>query len=69
MFEKYQVDVKNIKCPSEWWGNMSLCFQLLHFLPVKFLTLWDPKYKLKGYFHWLEYLQICQDVTCNQIFS
>jgi hypothetical protein len=59
MFEKYQVDMNNIKCPLEWRGNMNLCFQLLHFLLVKFLTLWDPKYKLKGYFHCLEYLQIC----------
>jgi hypothetical protein len=24
MFKKYHMDVKNIKCFLEWWGNMSL---------------------------------------------
>jgi hypothetical protein len=37
MFRRFQVDLKDIQCPLEWWA--SLYFQLWHFLLIKFLAL------------------------------
>jgi hypothetical protein len=39
MFRRFQVDVKDIKCPLEWWLKHKSLFQLWHFLLVRFLAL------------------------------
>jgi hypothetical protein len=39
MLRRFQVNIKDIKCPLEWWAKHKLYFQLWHFLLVKFLAL------------------------------
>jgi len=55
IFKRFQVDVKDIKCPLEWWVKHEFYFQFYHFLFIRFLVF---KKKLKEFFHWLEFLQI-----------
>jgi hypothetical protein len=39
MFQRYQVDVKDIKCPFEWWGNHESLFPTIVFLACQILGL------------------------------
>jgi len=33
MFRRFQVDVKDIKCPLEWWTKHKSLFSIVAFLP------------------------------------
>jgi hypothetical protein len=37
MFQRYQVDAKDIKCPFEWWGNHESLFPTIVFLACQIL--------------------------------
>jgi hypothetical protein len=39
MFKRFQMDVKNIKCPLKWWAKHEFLFPIVHFLFIKFLAL------------------------------
>jgi hypothetical protein len=39
MFRRFQMDVKDIKCPLEWWAKHESLFPTMTFLFVKFLAL------------------------------
>ncbi len=47
---RYQVDVKKIMCPLQWWEHDNPCSLLWVFLLTKYKALWDHTYKLKESF-------------------
>jgi hypothetical protein len=45
--EGFKVDVKDIKCPLEWWAKHESLFPIVAFLFIKFLALLVLKYKIE----------------------
>jgi len=56
MFRMLQVDVKDIKCPLEWWVKHESLFRIVAFLAHQILGI--ISFQISFFFHWLKFLQI-----------
>jgi hypothetical protein len=50
VFKRYELDVKDIKCPLQWWQKHETMFATIRFLADKFWVLLDFKLKHKEFF-------------------
>jgi phage terminase large subunit len=50
MFKKFQVDVKDIKCPLEWWVNHRSLFPTITFLTCQIFGIVGYQIKIKNFF-------------------
>jgi len=55
MFKKFQVHVKDIKCPLEWWGKHESLFPIGKFLASQIFGIVDFQIETPNFFHWLKY--------------
>jgi hypothetical protein len=50
MFGRFQMDVKDIKCPLEWWGKHEYLFSIVAFLAHHVLGIVDFQTKTENFF-------------------
>jgi hypothetical protein len=58
MFRRFQVDVKDIKCPLEWWVKHGSLFPIVSFVAHQIFGIIGSQEEIDFFFHWLEFLQI-----------
>jgi hypothetical protein len=56
MFKRFQVDVKDIKCPLKWWAKHESLFPIVAFA-CQIFGIIGYQIETKRIFHWLEFLQ------------
>jgi hypothetical protein len=66
IFGWYQSNVKDIKCPLQWWGKHESMFSTISFLICQILNYHGVINSNNFIFLWLEYLQFFKNATYNQ---
>ncbi len=50
ILQRFQMDAKNIKCPSEWWENHESMFLTIGFLACQILKIVGSQIEIKKVF-------------------
>ncbi len=53
-FKRYQLDVKDIKCPLHWWQKHEAMFLIVGFLAQHILSVVGSQIEIERIFFWLE---------------
>jgi hypothetical protein len=64
-FWHYQGNVKDSKCPLEWWKKNETMFFIISFLTWKILDIVGSWIEIKNNFLWLYYIQDIEEKTCR----
>jgi hypothetical protein len=59
------LDVKDIKCPLQWWQKHEAMFHVVRFLAHQILNVVGSQIEIERIFLWLEYLLTLGDVVCK----
>jgi hypothetical protein len=51
IFKHYEVDVKNIKCPLQWWENYENMFSIVEFRVRQILGVVESKFEIDIYIY------------------
>jgi hypothetical protein len=65
IFRRYQVNVKDIKCPLQWWEKHENMFLIVDFCVRQILGIVGSQLRQKEYFHQLEFLLVLGDAIYN----
>ncbi len=60
IFKQYQMDVKDIKCPFQWWYKYELMFPIVGFLVHQMLGIFVSQIKMKKIFSLVRIINNCK---------
>jgi hypothetical protein len=69
IFQKYQVDVKNIECLLDRWKKHESMFPTIDFLAKQMLEIVSSQIEIERIFSLIDIFTNLKSVACNQITS